>query len=154
MKANKKTNSTQRPNHQKTLFHLDDLLIQRIKAFVVDMFMIYTPILYVVGYLVVGNAKIFTQSQGWIFLCTLMYGIISSLFFCFKGQTPGYRYLNLKLSKNNEKSISFLLALLRFFIWLCSMALVIGLFFPFVHHKRLPLHDVLFHTKVIWEKRN
>lgn len=75
--------------------------MERIKAFITDMFMINMPILYIATYIVLGSKEAFTNNQLAIFICVSLFGIILSLFFCISAQTPGYRYMNLKLVKDN-----------------------------------------------------
>ncbi len=134
------------PNKQNPLNHL---IFARFKAFVTDIFMIYTPLLYIMTYVVLGSAQSFRENQSAIFLCIFLYGFISSAFFAAKSQTPGYRYMGLILQTKDDKNPTLLLALLRFFIWLLSMSLLIGLFFPFFHPQKIALHDLICRTKVL-----
>lgn len=141
------SSATKVSNPSKTGSH--SILLPRFKAFVTDLFMIYTPLLYIMTYLVLGSAQSFRENQGAIFICIALYGLISSAFFSAKGQTPGYKYVGLFLQTRDGKNVSFFLALIRFFIWLFSMSLVIGLLFPFFHPQRLALHDLICKTKVL-----
>ncbi len=139
-KTSSKSNQISSSNH---------LIFMRFKAFVTDIFMIYTPLLYIMTYIVLGSAQSFRENQSAIFICIFLYGFISSAFFAAKSQTPGYRYMGLILQTKDNKNPTLLLALLRFFIWLLSMSLLIGLLFPFFHPQKITLHDLICRTKVL-----
>ena len=71
------------------------------------MFMLYTPILYITTYAVLGSAEAFRSSQLSIFVCFMIYAVIYAVFIAICGQTPGLKYANLKLiylPKNKQKS--------------------------------------------------
>lgn len=121
----------------------------RIKAFITDMFMIYTPILYIVTYVVLGSAEKFRHDQKSIFACLLLYGIISAIFIAISSQTPGFRYMQLAIVKNNGKKIGFFRALLRFFIWIFGVAILVGILTPFFRKDKKCLHDILCGTTVV-----
>lgn len=121
----------------------------RIKAFITDMFMIYTPILYIITYLILGSAEKFRHDQKSIFICLLLYGIISAIFIAISSQTPGFRYMQLAIVRNNGKKIGFFRALLRFFIWIFGVAILIGIFTPFFRKDKKCLHDILCSTTII-----
>ncbi len=154
MPSKKSQNPRQNASSQKPDHSAKSLIFARFKAFITDMFMIYTPLLYIMTYVILGSAQNFRENQSAIFLCIFLYGFISSVFFSAKGQTPGYRYVNLILSRQDGSRVSFLLAFVRFFVWLLSMALVIGLFFPFFHREKCALHDVICRTKVKFGVKN
>lgn len=78
---------------------------ERVKAFITDMFMINMPLLYLTTYVFLDGKEAFTHNQTVIFVCTLGYGIITSLFFAFSSQTPGYRYMRIKLIKFCDKNV-------------------------------------------------
>lgn len=121
----------------------------RIKAFITDMFMIYTPILYIVTYLILGSAEKFRHDQKSIFICLLLYGIISAIFIAISSQTPGFKYMQLAIVRNNGKKVGFFRALLRFFIWIFGVAILIGIFTPFFRKDKKCLHDILCGTTII-----
>lgn len=122
--------------------------LKRLKALVIDVFMIYTPILYVMTYVILGNKEAFQSNQWAIFVCVLLYGVIDSLFCCFAGQTPGMRAQGLVLQNQQGQFPSFFLNLLRFFIWLLSLGLVFGFVFPFFRKDRKSFHDLIFATQI------
>lgn len=121
----------------------------RIKAFITDMFMIYTPILYIATYVVLGSAEKFRHDQKSIFICLLLYGIISAIFIAISSQTPGFRYMQLAIVKDNGEKIGFFRALLRFFIWIFGVAILIGIFTPFFRKDKKCLHDILCGTTIV-----
>ncbi|PAF50033.1 RDD family protein [Helicobacter sp. 12S02232-10] len=126
----------------------------RIKAFITDLFMIYTPILYIVTYLILGGATEFRHNQSSIFICVSLYGIISALFISISSQTPGLRYMNLMAVRTKGTKIGFLRALIRFFIWLIGVTFLIGLFTPFFRKDKKCLHDIVCDTIVIQKIKN
>jgi len=52
----------------------------RVKAFITDLFMIYTPILYAITYVVLGNKEAFQRSTLGPLSAVLLYGVIYALF--------------------------------------------------------------------------
>nr|WP_227624873.1 RDD family protein [Helicobacter cetorum] len=118
----------------------------RLKAFITDIFMIYTPMLYIMTYIILGSAKSFRENQSAIFLCLVFYALTHSLFIAFKTQSPGMRYANFRLIKNNGEKVGFFLALWRFILWVFSMGLLIGFIAPFIF--KFFLHDKLSGTHI------
>ncbi|PAF47159.1 RDD family protein [Helicobacter sp. 12S02634-8] len=121
----------------------------RFKAFITDLFMIYTPILYIVAYVILGSAEAFLHTQIGIFICVCLYGLISAVFIAVSGQTPGLRYMDLAIIRTQGGKVGFLRALVRFFIWIIGTALLIGLFTPFMRQDRKCLHDFLCDTIIV-----
>lgn len=121
----------------------------RFKAFVIDLFMIYTPILYIMTYVVLGSSEAFRSNQIAIFLSTLIYIIIVSLFCSIASQTPGMRAQELVLVDKNNQKVGFLKCFIRFFAWLVSLGLVFGFVFPFFRKDRLSFQDWLCQTRVL-----
>ncbi|PAF50460.1 RDD family protein [Helicobacter sp. 13S00477-4] len=139
------------PNKKPSLLQISSEIyaFERIKALITDIFMIYTPILYITTYLILGSANEFRHSQTSIFICLCLYGIISSIFICISSQTPGLRYMNLVLIRTQGDKISFLRALIRFFIWVLGISLLIGIITPFFRKDKKFLHDILCDTIII-----
>lgn len=108
--------------------------------------MIYTPMLYIMTYAILGSAKDFRENQSAIFLCLLFYALTHSFFIAFKSQSPGMRYAQFKLVKNNGEKVGFFLALWRFVLWVLSMGLLIGFVAPFIF--KFFLHDKLSGTHI------
>lgn len=129
------------------------LLIERMKAFITDIFMIYTPILYL-WYIILGSKEAFQQNQFIIFICFLFYSFVISFLFSSKGQTFGYMYAEIKLIRDDGKNIGFLLSFFRFILFCFSMSLLFGFFVPFFNKKQKTFHDLITKTSVIHYKRH
>lgn len=129
------------------------LFIDKFKAFLTDIFMIYMPILYIATYLVLGSKEAFQQSQTTLFICFFLYAIILSIFFATKSQTLGYMYSEIILLRDDNKKVGFFLALVRFLLFCLSMSLLFGFFVPFMRKDRKTFHDFICKTKVLKHKR-
>lgn len=143
-------NSINRHNNYKAISIRQTLVkahvFARLKAFVTDMFMIYTPILYITTYLILGGAQNFRHNQLGIFICVMLYGIISALFISISTQTPGLRYARLTLVCADGKKVGFIRALIRFLIWIFGSAILLGLFTPFFRRDNQFFHDLICKT--------
>lgn len=145
-------------------------ITRRLKAFITDIFMLYTPILYIATYVVLGSAEEFRQNQLVIFICFAIYACIYSLFIAISGQTPGLKYANLKLiyiPKTTPKSIpkstldnpkdftkdsqkvSFFRAFVRIVLWAFGVAFVFGIFTPLFSRKKEFFYDTLTSVHII-----
>lgn len=150
-------------------------LARRLKAFITDIFMLYTPILYIATYVVLGSAEEFRQNQLVIFICFAIYACIYSLFIAISGQTPGLRYANLKLiciPKSTSKSIpkstldnfkdftkdsqkvGFFRAFVRIVLWAFGVAFVFGIFTPLFSRKKEFFYDTLTSVYIIDSTKN
>lgn len=125
------------------------LLIQRLKAFITDIFMVYMPILYIMTYMILGSKEALWENQMAIFACVALYVIITSALFARNGQSFGYKYAGITLQKENNKEIGFASAFIRGVIFCISFGLVFGIFVPFVRKDRRFLHDIISKTKVV-----
>ncbi|MDR1460871.1 MAG: RDD family protein [Campylobacteraceae bacterium] len=123
---------------------------KRIKAFLVDMFMINMPILYIAVYLVLDGKENFQQNPIAIFVCTMLFGIIiSTLLFKF-AQTPGYKAYEIKLVHAKTKNgVGFFRCFFRFLCFIVSGAILIGLISCFFRKDGKNLHDLLSDTMVV-----
>ena len=127
--------------------------VDRIKAFITDLFMIYTPILYALTYVVLGSKEAFLHSSWGPFLAVALYGIIYALFLSKTGQTPGKKAYKIKVVDDTTyENISFSRALLRFVAFLFSATILIGLILPFYNKRKKALHDMIAKTVEIEEK--
>lgn len=116
----------------------------RIKAFIVDMFMIYTPILYFITYVVMGSKEEFQSSQIAPFIAVVLYGLIYSVLIAKFGQTPGKKaYLIKVVDDKTQDNISFFKALCRFVMFLFSTTILLGLLTPFYRKDKKALHDMI-----------
>lgn len=121
----------------------------RFKAFVIDLFMIYTPILYIMTYAILGSKEALWANQWAVLSCWALYGGIDSLFCSIASQTPGMRAQELVLVDKNNQKVGFFKCLIRFFTWLVSLGLVFGFVFPFFRKDRLSFQDWLCQTRVL-----
>lgn len=121
----------------------------RFKAFVIDLFMIYTPILYIVTYFILGSKEAFWANQGAVLSCWALYGGIDSLLCSTLSQTPGMRAQELVLTDKEGKKVGFFRCFIRFVAWLVSLGLVFGFVFPFFRKNRLSFQDWLCQTQIL-----
>ena len=135
---------------QNLKFKLQNLLFfDRFKAFITDIFMIYTPILYIATYAILGSKEAFRENQFAIFICFSLYCFILSILFSLKSQTLGYMYFNLFLKSDSGEKIGFFLSLFRLILFCFSMSLIFGLIFPFFRKDGKAFHDYICKTKVV-----
>ncbi|WP_321779306.1 RDD family protein [Sulfurimonas sp.] len=129
-------------------------VVNRIKAFITDMFMIYMPIMFVVTYVIVSGKDALQASEFAPFLGTLTYGIVYSIFLTKLGQTPGKKAYDLKVvNAKTGEYISFFRAMLRFVAFLFTATTVLGLLVSFYRKDRRSLHDLISGTLVVVEKK-
>ena len=117
----------------------------------------------------------FTHNQSAILACGVGYGLIISLFLAFTSQTPGYRYMGLKLMQRQDShskkatmqeqsaqdsnttdethspfvKISLFKSLVRYALWLVGTTFLVGLLFGLIRRDGRLLHDVLCGTYII-----
>ncbi len=119
-------------------------MIARFKAFVVDTFMIYIPILYITTYGFLNGKEDFLNNELAVFIDAFLFGLILSLFFYKSGQSPGYRAYELMLiDKKTGSKPGFLRAFFRYFCFLISGTTIVGIFIGFFRKDRQNLHDIL-----------
>lgn len=122
-------------------------ILWRFKAFIIDTFMIYIPILYITTYLILGSKEEFLANQIAIFVDTFLFGLILSIFFAKSGQSPGFRAYEMKLiDKKTMQKPTLLKAFYRYFCFLISGASVVGLFVCFFRKDKQNLHDLMSQT--------
>ena len=129
------------------------LLISRFKAQVIDVFMIYAPILYITTYLILGGASDFRSNNIAIFICIILYATISALFIKVSSQTPGKRAYSIKLVMENGGKVGFFRAFFRFILYLFFTENAVGIFVPFYRKDGMMLHDLLNKIKVIFQEQ-
>ncbi|EAJ2772660.1 RDD family protein [Campylobacter jejuni] len=115
----------------------------RFRALLIDIFLIYVPILYLF-YFLLGSKEAFLNNHFITTLCTFLFGLIQAIFLTKKAQSPGLKAYDLYLIDiKTGKKLSFLRILLRYVIFIISFGLLFGLFVSFVRKDRLNLHDIL-----------
>jgi len=126
------------------------MLFDRIKAFIIDMFMIMMPISYFITYIIAGSKETFQHSY-LKNLPSIIFSIII-IFLIYKfDQTLGMRAYNLKV-KFKKKSL--FIVVLRYLIFLISAALFLPLFFAFFDKEKRTLWDIATGSKVIRVEAN
>ena len=123
---------------------------QRIKAFIVDMFMIMMPLAYLTTYVFMDGKDDFQGSDEARWSLSIVYGLIIIFFWVVKAQTPGLKAYSLKLidAKTKEK-ISFPKAILRYLIFLFSAMSVALAFLPFFRKDKKTFQDLVSNTLVV-----
>jgi uncharacterized RDD family membrane protein YckC len=126
--------------------------VDRIKAFITDMFMIYAPILYMITYIFLDGKDDFQSSQYAPMIGVILYGIIYAIFLSTTGQTPGKKAYTMKVvDAKTHKKIGFFKAIFRFISFLLSATFLLGLFVQFYRKDNRSLHDLMASTIVIRE---
>lgn len=125
----------------------------RIKAFIVDMFFIAMPLLYLTTYLIMGSKEKFQSNQFAIFGVWIVFGIIISIFFSKTAQSPGYKFSQIYLiDLQTGRKITFSRAFLRFILFVIAGFSMAGLMLCFFRKDRLNLHDLLTKTAAVVKK--
>ncbi len=129
--------------------HVEARYVDRIKALITDVFMIYMPILYILAYVVLDGKDAFQDSSSAQFIAVALYAFIYATFIAKSGQTPGKKAYTIKVvdSKTYEQ-ISFLRALWRFVAFLISATVGVGLLLPLFRKDNKTLHDLMANTVV------
>jgi uncharacterized RDD family membrane protein YckC len=126
----------------------------RLKAFFTDTFLITTPILYIVIYLIMGSGEEFAQNRaiGWGIIFAV-HAIIILIFWLKNGQTPGLRAYDLKLVDNVSKQrVSVIQVLIRYVSTLFAVISIFLLFYPFFNKDKKTIQDVFSNTVIINNK--
>ena len=126
-------------------------IAKRFKAFLTDTFLITTPILYIVIYLVMGSGQEFSENRslGWGIIFTIHFVIIA-IFWLKNGQTPGLKAYDLKLVDNKtDAKVSVLQTIIRYSATLFSIISIFFIFTPFVNKEKKTFQDIVSNTKII-----
>jgi uncharacterized RDD family membrane protein YckC len=129
-------------------------LPSRLKAFLTDTFLITTPILYIVIYLVMGSGEDFAQNRslGWGIIFAV-HGSIILIFWLKNGQTPGLKAYDIKLVDNLTKQrVSVIQVLVRYITTLTAVVSIFLLFVPFFNKDKKTFQDILSNTIIINDK--
>ena len=123
----------------------------KIKAFITDAFMLLTPIVYAVFYLVMDGREGFESHKliGWIYIL-VPFVIVQTLFFYISGQTPGYRAYNLTIVDiYTEKKPALGIIIFRNLIAILSFFTFFGWVMMFFRKDHKTLHDLLSATAIV-----
>jgi|GEM_PF-2364604 len=123
--------------------------IERAKAFLIDIFLLYVPVLYVC-YFVLGSKEAFLGNQAVIFACSAFFGVVQALFLSTKAQSPGLKAYDLYLiDAKKGRKLSFLRVILRYIVFLIGASLLFGLLMSFLRKDGLALHDLLSQSCIV-----
>lgn len=128
-------------------------LSSRFKAFLTDLFLITTPITYIVMYLILGGGTDFAENR--IFGWSLILGVTALIIIFFwyvKFQTPGMKAYSLKIVNLNQNRISFFQAIIRYIATLFAMISFFLLFVPYFNKDKKTFQDIVSNTIIINEK--
>ena len=126
----------------------------RLKAFLTDTFLITTPILYIVIYLIMGSGAQFAENRamGWGIIFAI-HATIILIFWLKNGQTPGLRAYELRLVDNITKQrVSVIQVIVRYVATLFAVISIFLLFIPFFNKDKKSFQDILSNTIIINDK--
>ncbi|MDD2886519.1 MAG: RDD family protein [Aliarcobacter sp.] len=126
----------------------------RLKAFLTDTFLITTPILYVVIYLIMGSGAEFAQNRamGWGIIFAV-HATVILIFWLKNGQTPGLRAYELRLVDNITKQrVSVIQVIVRYIATLFAVISIFLLFIPFFNKDKKSFQDIFSNTIIINDK--
>lgn len=122
-------------------------VVLRIKAFIIDIFMIYVPILYLTAYLFLEGKDAFQSNQWAILIDGALFACVMISFWVYNGQSPGYRAYDLYvIDTETGKKPSLIKATLRYASFLLAGTTVIGLMMAPFRTDKKNLHDILSKT--------
>ena len=146
----KQKNTIDEPKHKYSYARYVD----RIKALITDMFMIYAPILYVTAYVIMDGKEDFQSSEMEPLLGVTLYGLIYALLLSKFGHTPGKKAYDMKVVDDKTgMHIGFFKAVVRYVAFLFTATTLLGLLLPFYRKDNKALHDLLSGTIVVVEKK-
>jgi len=127
-------------------------LPSRFKAFLTDSFLITTPIIYIVMYLILGGGTEFSENRalGWGIILALS-SLIIVFFWSVKFQTPGMKAYSLKIVNSKKERITFIQAIIRYLATLFAMGSFFLMFIPFFNKDKKTFQDLISNTIIIDE---
>lgn len=123
----------------------------RLKAFLTDSFLITTPIIYIVLYLIMGGGENFADNIGigWLIII-IFHSPIIMFFWIKKSQTPGLKAYNLKIVHTQTKTkISFIQASIRYLVTTFAIATIFLIFLPFFRKDKRTFQDLFSNSIII-----
>lgn len=122
----------------------------RVKAFIIDLFIIGMPIFYLITYLVLDGKEAFLHNQLAIFGANSLISLIICLFFSLKAQTPGYKAQEIYLiNLKTGKKLGFFHVVLRQICFVFAGFSILGLCLCFFRKDKLNLHDIITHSAAV-----
>ena len=125
--------------------------IEKAKAFLTDTFMIMMPVMYIVIYLYFGDLKTVGEHKllSWAIILGIV-GVIVTLFYTLKGQTPGLKAYELKLVDiQTKQKPSFILSFLRYIFFTINFFSLGGLLYGLFRKDKRGIHDLLSGTAIV-----
>ena len=124
----------------------------RLKAFLIDGFIITTPLFYIVIYFFMGGLHDFSENRvlGWSLILIPNYIIIAILWLS-KMQTPGLKAYNFKIVNKNNDRISVVQSIVRYLATLIAIPTIFLLFVPFFNKQKKSFQDLVSNTSIIYE---
>lgn len=144
-----KENSKQIENSNVTEEYVS--ISSRFKSFLLDSFLLTTPIVYLVMYVIMGDGASFAEnrSMGWLLILAFHMPLII-FFWKIKKQSPGLKAYDLLLVDNkSQDNISFLQAISRYIITAFSIISFFLIFIPFFRKDKKTIQDILTNSKII-----
>ncbi len=124
--------------------------LHRIKSFIIDMFMIMMPIMYVTTYVILDGKDDLQSNDMATWITSGIYGLIVIAFWFKSGQTPGFRGYELKLIDDKTKQIpNFWKIVLRYILFLVSSISIVGILLPFFRKDKKTFQDLATATSVV-----
>lgn len=123
-------------------------IIKRLKAFIIDLFLIAIPLLYITTYVILDGKDDFQNNQMAIFAVWLVFGFIQSLFFTYKAQSPGYKAQQIYCVNLQGKTAGFFWYLFRYIMFVFGF-IIGGSILCFFRKDKRNLHDLLSDTLVV-----
>ena len=125
-------------------------LVNRVKSFITDTFLLLMPLIYISFYLIMGSREEFAEHLllGWASILVPHLLIIVGFWF-FKSQTPGYKAYNIKLVDNNLQRPSVFQLIVRYFAFILSTFMFAGLILAIIRKDKRTLHDIISGTMLI-----
>jgi uncharacterized RDD family membrane protein YckC len=119
-------------------------ILQRLKAFIIDMFLIMMPIMYITTYLIMDGKDDFQSSDMARWITSFVYGAIIVAFWKIKGQTPGLKaYELIVLDKKSKEKLTLSKSILRYVAFIISAMSIVGWFVPFFRKDKATLQDMV-----------
>ena len=122
----------------------------RVKAFIIDLFIIGMPIFYATTYIVLDGKEAFLHNQIAILGANSLISLIMCLFFSIKAQTLGYKAQEIYLiNLKTGRKLSFFHTILRQICFAFAGFSILGLCLCFFRKDKLNLHDIITHSAAV-----
>jgi len=145
-----KNSSTDIKKDETIIFGLCASPLDRIKAFITDMFMIMMPIMYITTYVILDGKESFQGSEIARWATMILYGFIVVILWVKKGQTPGFKAYDLKLiDDKTQQTLSVGKAILRYIMFVVSAVSIIGFVIVFFRKDKKTFQDLVMQTSVV-----